>query len=80
MKRHVNGPAAPAEKPRLVKVGSLIFTHTMGLLQVRSTYWTSGDPREPVVLLGEPGDAAAPPMLVVSLRYARKLLQIGMLA
>lgn len=67
-----------SENTRVVKVGSLIFTHTMGLLQVRSSYWTSGNPREPVVLLGEPGDAAAPPMLVVSLRYARKLLQIGM--
>jgi hypothetical protein len=67
-----------SDNTRVVKVGSLISTHTQGLLQVRSTYWTSGDPREPIVLLGEPGDAAAPPMLVVSLRYARKLLQIGM--
>jgi hypothetical protein len=40
----------------------------------------AGAPREPVVLLGEPGDAAAPPLLVVSLRYARRLLQIGMQA
>lgn len=62
------------DTPRMVKVGTPILTHTMGLLQVRSTYWTSRDPREPLVVLGSPSDAAAPPLLVVSLSYARRLL------
>lgn len=68
---------AGTDRPRLVKVGTAIATHTHGFLQVRSTYWTSTEPREPVVLLGDPADPSAPPVLVVSLKYARRLLATG---
>jgi hypothetical protein len=63
------------EKPPAIKVGTPVLTHTHGYLQVRSVYWTSTEPKEPMVALGEPGGSAT--VMAVSLRYARRLMNLG---
>lgn len=62
-------------KPPPIKVGTAIATHTHGFLAVRSVYWTSTEPREPMVALGEPGGAVT--VMTISLRYARRLVALG---
>ena len=63
------------DKPPPIKVGTPVLTHTHGYLQVLSVYWTSTEPKEPMVALGDPGGTAT--VMTVSLRYARKLVSSG---
>lgn len=75
MKLGVNGGVALVDKPPPIKPGAPVLTHTHGFLVVRSVYWTSTEPREPMVALGEPGGSAT--VMTVSLRYARRLMAVG---
>lgn len=63
------------DKPPPIKVGTPVATRTHGFLVVRSVYWTSTEPREPMVALGEPGGTAT--LMTISLRYARRLMRTG---